>query len=96
MLAVQYDDDMLKSIDGALSAAAYMLRQAARIMEEGGEFTDPQKLCLFGVRDQMAVFLGRYDRGYWVPDSKLRLMKECEAKACELVGHDPAPEEAAA
>jgi hypothetical protein len=88
MLAVQYDHEMLTTIDETLKACSSMLRDAKKLSELGHEFNAVQVECLQDMRDQLGVWLGRYDRGYWVSPKVLARMRRFESQASQLVGHE--------
>ena len=91
--AVRYHHDMHEQVDSALDACTWMLQRSREIMAEGKAFNDTHVECLVSMRNQLGVFLGRYERGDWVPPSKLELVRQFEREAVEIIGFDTqAPE----
>lgn len=88
MLAVTYDHEMLAHVDGVLERSAEILRGAAKMMSEHQGLTDAQFASLEITQHELGAWLGRFDRGYWVPSEALSTMREHEAHATDIL-EDP-------
>lgn len=95
VIAVVYNKQMLRQLDGILKGAAQVLDAAREKMAMAGDLPSNEVETLLAMRDEMAMRLARYDgdrqpgpsfgKGLYVPPEQLEVVADLEDDATDIL-----------
>ncbi len=92
--AVYYDRDHIDMVDNNLQYGQRVLKEVAKIMRKG-TLSEEEVQCVLELRNEMAIYLARWEQGKGLLPSQKAEIADIEAQAAAALG-DKAWEEQAA